>query len=115
LANSSPRPSVKAPPHRRRRRGWRVKECSGSTFKGLVSEEMVGNERCDSRDNLVFEVWKPLIGNGMSKNGALLKALIEGLNAALALDLKRITFFCENFPIFLVCELLSLLCLVSIY
>ncbi|KAL6276033.1 hypothetical protein ACE6H2_019634 [Prunus campanulata] len=79
-------------------------------FKGLVSEEMVGNEKvvlagvgvalCDSRDNLVFEVRKPLIGNGMSKNGAQLKALIEGLNAALALDLKRITFFCENFPIF---------------
>ncbi|CAB4320797.1 unnamed protein product [Prunus armeniaca] len=65
---------------------------------------MVGNERvvlagvevalCDCRDNLVFEVWKPLIGNGMSKNGALLKALIEGLNAALALDLKGIPFFC---------------------
>ncbi|CAL9022558.1 unnamed protein product [Prunus brigantina] len=75
---------------------------------------MVGNERvvlagvevalCDSRDNLEFEVWKPLIGNGMSKNGALLKALIEGLNAALSLDLKGITFFCENFPIFLVTE-----------
>ncbi|KAI5336323.1 hypothetical protein L3X38_015590 [Prunus dulcis] len=64
---------------------------------------MVGNERvvlagvgvalCDSRDNLVFEVWKPLIGKWMSKNGALLKALIEGLNAGLALDLTRITFF----------------------
>ncbi|VVA21206.1 PREDICTED: cysteine-rich [Prunus dulcis] len=70
---------------------------------------MVGNERvvlagvgvalCDSRDNLVFEVWKPLIGNGMSKNGALLKALIEGLNAGLALDLTRITFFCLRWPV----------------
>ncbi|XP_050110115.1 E3 ubiquitin-protein ligase RSL1-like isoform X3 [Malus sylvestris] len=79
-------------------------------FKGLVSEERVGKERaalagigvalCDPRDNLLFEVRKPLIGSGTSSSGAQLKALIEGLNAALALDLKRLTFFCENRHIF---------------
>ncbi|XP_009342327.3 uncharacterized protein LOC103934299 [Pyrus x bretschneideri] len=79
-------------------------------FKGLVSEERVGKERaalagigvalCDPRDNLLLEVRKPLIGTGTSGSGAQLKALIEGLNAALALDLKRLTFFCENRHIF---------------
>ncbi|KAM5583967.1 hypothetical protein ABKV19_003706 [Rosa sericea] len=78
-------------------------------FKGLVSEEQVGDRKlvlagigvaiCDPRDNLVFEVRKPLIGNGLSRNSAQLKALIEGLTAALSLGLKRITFFCDNNPI----------------
>ncbi|KAM1309725.1 hypothetical protein ACFX13_006542 [Malus domestica] len=85
-------------------------------FKGLVSEERVGKERaalagigaalCDPRDNLLFEVRKPLIGSGTSSSGAQLKALIEGLNAALALDLKRLTFFCENRHIFQFVKLL---------
>ncbi|PRQ33731.1 putative transcription factor C2H2 family [Rosa chinensis] len=79
-------------------------------FKGLVSEEQVGDRKlvlagigvaiCDPRDNLVFEVRKPLIGNGLSRNSAQLKALIEGLTAALSLGLKRISFFCDNYPIF---------------
>ncbi|XP_004295987.1 PREDICTED: uncharacterized protein LOC101290748 [Fragaria vesca subsp. vesca] len=79
-------------------------------FKGLVSEEQVGDQKlvlagigvaiCDSRGNLVFEVKKPLIGNGLSRNSAQLKALIEGLTVALCLGMKRITFFCDNNPIF---------------
>lgn len=79
-------------------------------FKGLVSEERVKGERsvlsgigvaiCDPRDNLIFEVTKPLLGNGGSRHGAEARALIEGLNAALALDLKRITFFCDYYPLY---------------
>lgn len=79
-------------------------------FKGLVSEERVKGEKsvlsgigvaiCDPRDNLIFEVRKPLFGNERSRHGAEARALIEGLNAALALDLKRITFFCDYYPLY---------------
>ncbi|PON62335.1 E3 ubiquitin ligase RBR family [Parasponia andersonii] len=76
-------------------------------FKGLVSEEKIGNEKsamagigvaiCDPRGNLVFELRKPLFGKGLSKLAAEAMALIEGLNAALALELKRVTLCCDNF------------------
>ncbi|XP_062082007.1 E3 ubiquitin-protein ligase RSL1-like [Humulus lupulus] len=76
-------------------------------FKGLLSEENSGVQNmvmagigvalCDPRDNLLFEVRKPLIGKGLSKLGAEAKALIEGLNAAMTLNLKRITLYCDNF------------------
>lgn len=79
-------------------------------FKGLVSEENVGDKKivldgigvaiCDPRDNLIFEVRKPLIANGKNKTSAEAKALIEGLNAALALELKRIVFYCDYYPLF---------------
>lgn len=86
-------------------------------FKGLISDEKVGDQRiklagigvaiCDSRDNLIFEVRKPLIVNGMNKIGAEAKALIEGLNAALVLELKRLVFYCDYYPIF---QFVSFLC-----
>ena len=86
--------------------------------KGLVSEERVGDEDtllaglgvaiCDPRENLLLEVRKPLVGNGMNKTGAHAKALIEGLNAALSLNLKRITFYCDNFPLYQFVSLSSL-------
>ncbi|KAJ9178170.1 hypothetical protein P3X46_010078 [Hevea brasiliensis] len=79
-------------------------------FKGLVSEEMVRDQKvilagigvaiCDPVDNLVFEIRKPLIGNGMSRQAAEAKALIEGLNAALALELKRIVVSCDYYPLY---------------
>ncbi|KAA8544002.1 hypothetical protein F0562_021821 [Nyssa sinensis] len=79
-------------------------------FKGLVSDERVRDSKtpfagigvaiCDSRDNLIIEMGKPLVGNGMSRQGAELKALIEGLNAALALGLKRIVFYCDYYPLY---------------
>jgi hypothetical protein len=78
--------------------------------KGLVSEERVRGQEtflagigvaiCDPRESLLWEVRKPLVGNGMSKVRAHAMALIEGLNAALALDLKRITFYCDYFPLY---------------
>lgn len=80
-------------------------------FKGVVSEERVHGEKkllsgigvaiCDTRDNLILEVRKPLVGSGMSsRQGAEAMALIEGLNAAIALELKRIIFFCDYYPLY---------------
>lgn len=81
-------------------------ECEFRLYlKGLISDEKVGDKTiklagigvaiCDSRDNLIFKVTKPLIVNGMNKIGADAKALIEGLNAALVLELKRLVFYCD--------------------
>ncbi|KAF8039788.1 hypothetical protein BT93_B2105 [Corymbia citriodora subsp. variegata] len=82
--------------------------------KGLVNDERdegqksnsvlagVGVAVCDFRGNLIFEVRKPLVGPGTSKSKVVVeaKALVEGLNAALALELKRIVFYCDYFPLF---------------
>lgn len=85
-------------------------EVFGLYFKGIVSEERVRGETtvlagigvaiCDSRGKLILEVSKPLLGNGKSKNAAAAKALIEGLNAALGLELKRITIYCDYHPLY---------------
>jgi len=80
-------------------------------FKGLVSDENgkgkmtdvvsgFGVAICDQRDNLLFEMKGPLIDNGMSRQGAELKALIRGLTEALKLGIKHIVFFCDSYPIF---------------
>ena len=91
-------------------------------FKGLVSEEKIGNEKtlmagigvaiCDPRDNLVFELRKPLFGKGLNKVACDAKALIEGLNAALTLELKKIILYCDNYTFhqFVSLFLPSLLC-----
>ncbi|XP_010043702.2 uncharacterized protein LOC104432845 [Eucalyptus grandis] len=82
--------------------------------KGLVSDERAEGQKsnsvfagigvavCDFRGNLIFEVTKPLIGPGTSKSkaGVEATALVEGLNAALALELKRIAFYCDYFPLY---------------
>lgn len=85
--------------------------------QGIVSEESVRGEKtvlagigvaiCDPRGNLILEVRKPLVGNGMSKNGAQAKALIEGLNAALGLGLKRITIYFDYYPLYQFVSLFS--------
>ncbi|PHU03394.1 hypothetical protein BC332_28645 [Capsicum chinense] len=76
-------------------------------FKGLVEDFEakaffggIGVAICDSRDELLFEMRKPFYGSAMSRQCIEFKALIEGLNAAMALDLKRVVFFCDYFPIF---------------
>lgn len=87
------------------------RECNFRLYcKGLVSEDKAGDKKnvlngigvaiCDPKDNLIFEVSKPLIGNGINKTAAEAKALIEGLNAALAWDLNRIVFYCDYYPLF---------------
>lgn len=79
-------------------------------FKGLINEEWVrgstvslagiGVAICDSKDNLIFELRKPLPCNGMNRQALEIIALIEGLNAAFTLDLKRITYFCDYYPLY---------------
>ncbi|KAL0537728.1 hypothetical protein IC582_026713 [Cucumis melo] len=79
-------------------------------FKGLVSEEEIGNEKrvvagigvaiCNPEDKLVVEVKRRLAGNERSKIVAELKALIAGLNVAMDLKLKRLCFYCDYYPLF---------------
>ncbi|XP_077239554.1 E3 ubiquitin-protein ligase RSL1-like [Tasmannia lanceolata] len=81
-------------------------------FKGLVTTENVKGEMvklagigiavCDPRDNLILQLQKPLVGGGMSHGIVETKALIEGLNAALSLDIniKRIDVFFEYVPLY---------------
>lgn len=85
--------------------------------KGLESKEMirgmnvvvggVGVAICDSRDNVIFEVSKGLEVDISSKGKEVtseeavqIEALVEGLNAALSLDLKHITLFCDDFMVY---------------
>lgn len=82
--------------------------------KGLVSEERirdmkvtvagVGVAICDSRDSQILEVRKNLEafvdGQVVTNEVAELEALIEGLNKALSLNLKRLTFFCDDYLIY---------------
>ncbi|KAK8601820.1 hypothetical protein V6N13_058504 [Hibiscus sabdariffa] len=78
--------------------------------KGLVSEERVremtvmvggvGVAVCDFGNNLVLEVRKKLEGaEFMSGEMAGVEAVIHGLNAALSLDLKKITLFVDDFMV----------------
>ncbi|XP_061359036.1 E3 ubiquitin-protein ligase RSL1 [Gastrolobium bilobum] len=79
-------------------------------FKGLVSDESLKGEKlvlagigvaiCDPSDNLILEISKPLVGNGTNKVAAEAKALIEAFNAAIFLDLKRVTYCCDSYPLF---------------
>ncbi|GMJ10616.1 hypothetical protein like AT5G60250 [Hibiscus trionum] len=78
--------------------------------KGLVSEERVrdmtvmvggvGVAICDFGNNLVLEVRKKLEGaEFLSGEMAGVEAVIHGLNAALSLDLKRVTLFVDDFMV----------------
>ncbi|XP_058110198.1 E3 ubiquitin-protein ligase RSL1-like [Magnolia sinica] len=79
-------------------------------FKGLISTEPVkgrlvtlsaiGIAVCDPLNNLVLKIQKPLIGAGMSRGVVETKALIEGLNAVLSLDIKNVDVFCDYVPLF---------------
>ncbi|KAJ9188898.1 hypothetical protein P3X46_000253 [Hevea brasiliensis] len=86
--------------------------CKGLKSKELIREMNVvvggvGVAICDSRDNVIFEVSKGLeedsCGKGKevsSEEAVQIEALIEGLNAALSLDLKNVTFFCDDFMVY---------------
>nr|XP_043623152.1 uncharacterized protein LOC122594931 [Erigeron canadensis] len=75
--------------------------------KGLVSEEMVmgtnvkmwfggiGVAICDTRDCCVFEVWKS-VGSDCGGDVVEVKALLEALNVAVDLGLKRIQVYCDD-------------------
>ncbi|KAK9079417.1 hypothetical protein SSX86_001088 [Deinandra increscens subsp. villosa] len=82
-------------------------------FKGLLSEERVPGPRssnktvsvaaigvaiCDSKDEMIFEMKKPLDlikGDRINMKIVEGQALIEALNAAISLNLKRISFYCD--------------------
>ena len=86
-------------------------ECFRLYFKGLVCKERVrgimvnvASARvaiCDSWDNLILEARKNVeaMVNGVVVSGEVveLQALIEALNKALTLDLKSVTFFCDDY------------------
>ncbi|XP_051120804.1 E3 ubiquitin-protein ligase RSL1-like [Andrographis paniculata] len=78
-------------------------------FKGLVEAAAppklnslggIGVAVCDSRDALLFELRKPLVGCGQSRQAAELRALTEALTCALDLELKRIAFYCDYYPVY---------------
>ncbi|VFQ59642.1 unnamed protein product [Cuscuta campestris] len=79
--------------------------------KGIVSEEMIKDMRvavasigvaiCDFQDNILFEMKRGLENGGMLTNeGAELEALVAGLEAAVALNLERVNFFCDNYMVY---------------
>ncbi|CAI9105192.1 OLC1v1004063C1 [Oldenlandia corymbosa var. corymbosa] len=88
-------------------------------FKGLIEKEVevkghnsdklrvhsgvfygIGVAICDSRGELLFELAKPIYGNGLTRKVVEFKALLEGLNTALELDLKRVNFCCHYYPLY---------------
>lgn len=112
---------------RRRREGSSKSSITNETFriyfKGMAKKIQVPDEKrrgtsitkvcvgigvaiTDSRDHLIFEFRKPLCFDGMSsvegtsKRIVGIKALIDGLNAALVLGLSRVAIYCDSFPIF---------------
>ncbi|VFQ73922.1 unnamed protein product [Cuscuta campestris] len=79
--------------------------------KGIVSEERIKDMRvsvasigvaiCDFQDNLLFEMKRGLENGEMLTNeGAELEALVAGLEAAVALNLERVNFFCDNYMVY---------------
>ncbi|CAN0874825.1 E3 ubiquitin-protein ligase RSL1 [Linum grandiflorum] len=95
---------------------WVSSETFRLYFKGLESEERVRDKTvavagfgvaiCDSRDNLIFDLSKgfdaaAVVGREIGKVAeglvVAIHALIEGLNAALTFDLKKITYMCDDF------------------
>lgn len=77
--------------------------------KGLMSEETVGDGKrktlvlagigvaiCDMNDVLILEVSKGVVGGEMTSEAVEVKALIESLNVAAMLGLKRITIICGS-------------------
>ncbi|XP_074285560.1 E3 ubiquitin-protein ligase RSL1-like [Silene latifolia] len=84
-------------------------ECFRVYFKGILDFDgrekvaAIGVAICDPRDNLIFEVSKPVIDvNEGELNGERVEfeGLIAGLDAAMALELKRIEYFCDDFLFF---------------
>lgn len=55
---------------------------------------------CDLRGILLFEMRKSFYGTAMNRHCIEFKALVEGLNVAIALDLERVVFICDYFLIF---------------
>ena len=67
----------------------------------MVNVAGAGVAICDSWDNMILEASKNVeaMVNDVVVSGEVveLQALIEALNKALTLDLKSITFFCDDY------------------
>ena len=67
----------------------------------MVNLDYAGVAICDSQDNLILEARKNVeaMVNDVVVSGEVveLQALIEALNKALTLDLKSVTFFCDDY------------------
>ncbi|KAH9606373.1 hypothetical protein KSS87_017278 [Heliosperma pusillum] len=84
-------------------------ECFRVYFKGILDYNgrekvaAIGVAICDPRDNLIFEVSKPVIDvdeGELSGERVEFEGLIAGLDAAMALELKRVEYFCDDFMFF---------------
>ena len=83
-------------------------EVSRVYFRGLVSDELIMNVKmsfagigvaiCDSSDCCLFESRKSFLVSGTDgeDDAVELKALIEALNSAVTLGLKRVLIFCNS-------------------
>lgn len=68
-------------------------------FKGMVNSDLVkgslvqlaaiGVAICDPKDNLILKIQKPASATAMSRETLEAKALIEGLNAAFSIGIKK--------------------------
>ncbi|KAJ4979153.1 hypothetical protein NE237_009933 [Protea cynaroides] len=75
-------------------------------FKGLISDEWINGSMaklsaigvaiCDPYDVPILQIQKPLVSDGLSNGTIDAKALIEGLNAALSLEIKDIVIYCDS-------------------
>lgn len=66
-----------------------------------VSAAGIGVAICDLNENVIFEVKKPLIHDGIvSEFEAEIEALISGLDAALTLDMKLVKVLIGNNDIY---------------
>lgn len=82
-------------------KGVKVKEGNSDLIRidhGVFSG--IGVAICDSSGELLFELAKPVYENGFSRQIVEFKALLEALNTALVLDLKRLVFYCHYFPMY---------------
>ncbi|KAM7496689.1 hypothetical protein LguiA_021103 [Lonicera macranthoides] len=82
-------------------------------FKGMMNEERIGDDSsstvtlagigvgiCNDKDEVIYELRKPLGENELSMRGVECKALIEGLNVAIDLGLKRIVLYFDYYPLY---------------
>lgn len=82
-------------------------------FKGMMNEERIGDDSSSTvtlagigvgifndKDEVIYELRKPLGENELSMRGVECKALIEGLNVAIDLGLKRIVLYFDYYPLY---------------
>ncbi|KAG9453284.1 hypothetical protein H6P81_006188 [Aristolochia fimbriata] len=74
--------------------------CTECVAGKLIHFASIGVALCDPRDNLILKIQKPLSASAMSREVMEAKALIEGLDSALYLDIKRVDILFEYVPLY---------------